>query len=600
MLSAKNIIGMLLFIIGVTGVHANYSSGLESYKQGNYSKAFRSWFVASRQGDANANLGLAKLIFENRVSNSRDHYSYAIGVLNKMKGIAGTAADVSYLWGVAYREGYGVSKNQARAAEYFKKSSELGSIEAIKALLFTLSSAVIGEIDAESFLDKCANSGDDECQYHLSKRLEEKGRSVDSRKWLKASADSGFPDAQLDFATILRSEGKNNQAKSYLGHLEKNPRASMLQKSAAGIIESDVAWTYKDGLEKFSQGDCARAIAIWAGIEKNSPESAYKLGEIYEKGSCGRSSSHEALQHYRIALEQDMFDGAMSACRLLTTHLYDATNPEAYEVCATARSLANSEKEQSLADEGLRKAMPFPQLLKNLVKNNDCERANSIVGTVDIDANDETLIAAGRYHIFGVCSPTDGDKAWRYFQSVYERGNSSAAIGLGIIEFYRLTNASSHRGAKFYMNIAKENGSAEANYYLGMLAELSGEDNVAVKFYKAGIDAGDSGSMLRLALMKAGGTGGEWRSTSGAVRLIQDAVEIGHRDAYYYLALAHEKGWGGLESSGRLQKKYCKKSADNGSVKGALCLCERFGDKSACRFVLTSPLSSSKEKDTAR
>lgn len=596
----KNIIGMILFVIGITGVHANYSSGLESYKQGDYSKAFRSWFVASRHGDANANLGLAKLIFENRVPNSPDHYSYALDILNSLEDVAGTAAEASYLWGVAYREGYGVNKNQARAAEYFKKGSELGSVESIKGLLFTLSSAVIGDIDPEIFLNKCAKLGDDECQYHYAMRLEEKGRSVESRKWLKASADSGFPDAQLGFATILRSEGENNQAEIYISHLETNPRASLLQKSAAGILESTVAWSYQDGLEKFTQGDCARAIAIWTEIEKSSPESAYKLGEIIEKGSCGQSSLYEALQHYKIALEQGMFQGGMSACRLLTTHLFDANNYEAYEVCAAARSLAKSEKERSLADAGLRKAMPFPQLLENLIAHKDCERANSIVGTVNTQANDETLIAVGRYHIFGVCSPTDGDKAWRYFQAAYERGNSSAAIGLGIIEFYELTNDSSHQGATFYLNIAKSNGSSEANYYLGMLAELSGDDYEAVKSYKVGASSGDPGSMLRLALMKAGGRGGEWRSTTGAVQLIQDAIEIGHPDAFYYLSLAHEKGWGGLESSRHLQKKYCKKSADDSSVKGKLCMCEQFDDKAACRSVLASPLSSSEEKNAAR
>lgn len=102
-------------------------------------------------------------------------------------------------------------------------------------------------------------------------------------------------------------------------------------------------------------------------------------------------------------------------------------------------------------------------------------------------------------------------------------------------------------GAVDSLRIAAEEGSSEAQVWLGYILDYSEEDEEAVAYYRAAAELGDARGMAGLGAMYAKGEGVE-QDLDEARKHYTEAAEMGHAGSMRALLMAYEQGGLGVEA----------------------------------------------------
>jgi|GEM_PF-3835476 len=646
----SRLIILIALVIPITGisssVHAySYVEGRESYDSGNYYKAFRQWYVLARKGNAKAKVGLARILIFNKIKGAKE--SDAHRYLNEIKDK--NLPEANFLWGVIHRDGLGVERDEGKALEIFDECAAEGNTECTKAAYnMRRSSPPADPKDKRPIkprveqgpgdpptgpartpsppkkppqlesIKRCAAKGDRECQFFLYQELVTTDGLVSksAQGWLKRSANNGHPGAQIEYGKLFQEQGDNNEAVKYLKMVQANPDANKEQKAAAANLERRTIYTYEDGKKLFEKGDCSGAMKIWEGLFESSSDSAHKLGEIHEQGTCDSIDISKARTYYSSALKQGHTKAALSLCRVYTNEgtIGGIDGVKAYEACVEAKKAAKSPKDKKVVEELIRKTMPPLQLVKMFVSNRQCKEASQVVsGRLAESQESEDLLYAGEFYLGDVCTTKnvqtiDVPKAKMLLSKLRMASNSKttnakAAHSLGIIAYF---TGSDRIFAQRYFTRAKDAGVANAYYYLGLI-EGAGpcglrdpsctlKYSAQKKLFQKGVGLGDAQSMLGLTQMYMDGKMGLFYNSGRALALVHKAEKKNHRDAYYYLAKAHEEEWENLTSDRSLQTGLYQKSANLGSVLGTHYLCVKNQSLPHCERIISHPFASKYQK----
>jgi TPR repeat protein len=101
-------------------------------------------------------------------------------------------------------------------------------------------------------------------------------------------------------------------------------------------------------------------------------------------------------------------------------------------------------------------------------------------------------------------------------------------------------------GAVESLQLAADEGSAEAQAWLGYIYDYAEEDELAVQFYRAAAEKGNVRGIAGLGEMYAKGEGIEQDLDEGR-RYFTRAAEMGHKESMRALIAAYEKGGLGVE-----------------------------------------------------
>lgn len=105
--------------------------------------------------------------------------------------------------GWCYQNGFGVKKDDEIAAEWFKKSAELGYVNAMNELGDYYQNVLIDLDKAESWYRKGADLGDAECQNKLGVLLDKNLDCEEANSWYQKAMEQNHPNAYDNYATNL-------------------------------------------------------------------------------------------------------------------------------------------------------------------------------------------------------------------------------------------------------------------------------------------------------------------------------------------------------------------------------------------------------------
>jgi len=213
----------------------------------------------------------------------------------KKKAEAGDA-DAQFLLGLLYYVGDGVTKDDAKAADWFRKAAAQGHAGAQN---YVPAEAVKG-------LQKAATQGDAEAQFNLGRRYS-LGKDVakdyaKAFEWFQKAAKQGHPNGEffLGSAYILGQGVQKDSAKAF----------EWFQKAAAqGVVgaQFSLAWMYDngDGVPK----DTAKAVDLY---EKSANQGFFvahvNLGTMYLFGNGVPKDAAKAVEWWQLAAAQGYAD----------------------------------------------------------------------------------------------------------------------------------------------------------------------------------------------------------------------------------------------------------------------------------------------------
>lgn len=103
----------------------------------------------------------------------------------------GGDAEGQYLLAVCYQKGLGTAKDPVKAKKWLQNAANNGHAKARAALNAQTSGGGMQELAAQ------ARGGNRQAQFQLGRKLLKQGREKDGVGWIRAAAESGFPDAAI-------------------------------------------------------------------------------------------------------------------------------------------------------------------------------------------------------------------------------------------------------------------------------------------------------------------------------------------------------------------------------------------------------------------
>lgn len=187
------------FILKINVVLASQKVGLESYRAGQYEKAFENFYNESIKGNTDAQYYLGCMLLKGEGVNKSIMRGF------KWLSIAADKGHVKALnvVGVIYKNGFGTFKNQEEAKNFFQLSAEKN---------FNLGQFNLGVLLIENYREKIKSSSHEtDGQKHdahsddHSKAEDHRKNLIEGYKWLKISELNGFERAS-SVLKVIRSE----------------------------------------------------------------------------------------------------------------------------------------------------------------------------------------------------------------------------------------------------------------------------------------------------------------------------------------------------------------------------------------------------------
>ena len=116
----------LLAVMLATEAAADFATGVDALKTGDYETAYKEWAPLAEQGDAQAQFALANLYL--RGNGVERDAAKALGLLTS--SAASGYVQSALLLATLYQSGTGVERDMAKAAEYYEMAAEKDSADA--------------------------------------------------------------------------------------------------------------------------------------------------------------------------------------------------------------------------------------------------------------------------------------------------------------------------------------------------------------------------------------------------------------------------------------------------------------------------------------
>lgn len=220
---------------------ANFQTGLEAYKRGDFAAALKEWQPLAEQGDANSQYNLGMLYA--RGQGVPQDYPKAIDWYQK--AAAQGVAAAQYNLGVIYANGQGVPPNAEEARKWFLQAANQGVGNAAEGLgnIYHESGAFQNAAEAEKWYRQAAERGVASAAFHLGV-MYDVGQGVtknydEALKWYHKAADAGYPAAMTNLGILYyNAQGVKRdlvQAYAWFARADKNgdPRAKEMIPIAA-------------------------------------------------------------------------------------------------------------------------------------------------------------------------------------------------------------------------------------------------------------------------------------------------------------------------------------------------------------------------------
>lgn len=483
------------------------------------------------------------------------------------------------------------------AAESFKKIAEEGSPQGMTALGFLYLSGTGCEVDVEKGLSMyrmAAAAGEPYAMYGLAEYLrsnpsceKEPGEGLTMLK--TAALEKKLPAACRDYYEFLRSQGKNDEAQTYLkenakegqnwamttlgialcdgpgNHLDVEEGLKLLKKAAQN---GDVTASYCAGCVELRRGRKGSAELLFRSAAKQmygpallelgrmelqrgelkkgkdllkkagehgSPEAFVLLGKACETGQKEEKDPLRAAQYYKMAADADDGSGYNELARLTEIGLgVPQSFEEAYRLYSAGAEAGSSE---ALYNQGRMEILG-----RGTEKNpaSGVEKLRRAAGRGESGA--KTALAS--LYVQGIFLDKDLDEAERLYRLAAAQGDREAQYRLGEMLRREDTDESFEEAMKFY-RLAADQGCADAQYALGQCyadgRRGSPDMEGAVKWYMEAAHQNHPAALCAVGLLRLDSAKNDG-DVKEAVGLVEKAAKSGYMPARYALGQICEEG----------------------------------------------------------
>ncbi|MGF2686210.1 tetratricopeptide repeat protein [Marinobacter sp. DUT-3] len=165
-----------------------------------------------------------------------------------------------------------------RAKEFALPKAEAGDTQAMMAL--SSAYAIGGDSDKDyEWVERAAENGHAFAQYWMAVMLDEqdrgfywteKGRREDVRKWLRASAEQGFPKAILKLAVELKEDGRFEEANEWVGRMGQTDYYNALVNYGLILLDGP------DGMFRYPETRPVEGLAMLMALHRQMGKSEVK------------------------------------------------------------------------------------------------------------------------------------------------------------------------------------------------------------------------------------------------------------------------------------------------------------------------------------
>ncbi|MDX8405993.1 MAG: SEL1-like repeat protein [Mariprofundus sp.] len=523
--------GLIYFFVSIAQEGESSSDPLRSGKaalaQRDYDAAVHWFKEAAAQGTAESQYFYAMLYRDGTGVTPDDAEAMRWLRLSATQGYA----DAQYELGIMLENGRGVQPNASAARSWFEKAAAAGRVGAAlhvavmyaegrganrddaKAMDWAVKAAATGLPEARAFQQQLLNRltaqatlGDAGAQFVLA-MLSRQGDSgmQQGEKWLRQSADNGNVEAQLHLAELL----EHSQDRVLL------PEA--------------FNWYLKAAKQK-------------------SVKAAAAVGALYAMGRGIGQDSSEALRWLRMAADAG---NSRAQANLAILHAEQGQDKQAVAWLTKAAQAGVSDAENNLAvmyaqgrgvEADLRKALHHFQkaaLTDAMAQYNLALMYARGIGTIQ---NDEAVADL--------------------LKQADKNGNNDAAMLLGLLYDMGRGVVSNHEDAIHWYQQALTHTSADARYNLAVLYYRKGDNKQAFTLFEDAAKAGDPEAQNIIATMYQRGQGRK-QSLAQAWVWYEKAAQKKYAPAQFNLANLYRKGEGAAQQDRKAFIWY-KKAAENG------------------------------------
>lgn len=182
----------------------------------------------------------------------------------------------SELCGTLRSCGYGHKKWLYRAKDLTLPKAEAGDVEAMKAL-YSIYRVEGDESEAWEWIQRAAKGGHAFSQYRVAILLDqwdmgfywtEEGRREDVLKWLRASAERGFPKAILKLAVELKEDGRFEESHEWVDRMGQTDYFDALFNYGLILLDGP------DGMFQYPETKSVEGLAVLLAIYREHENSA--------------------------------------------------------------------------------------------------------------------------------------------------------------------------------------------------------------------------------------------------------------------------------------------------------------------------------------
>lgn len=384
-----------------------------------------------------------------------------------------------------------------------------------------------------------ADAGDQLAQYRVAMHHRPTSPSSwvnsDFEKYLKLSAEQGYLEAQLEYASYL--ELKSDSSRENIIEAIRFYYLAALQGDISAITKLQIGLALHTKLDNLSKERVSSSYFSWSNSASVQTKAIYWLGKLFASDFLLGKNTARAIEFYTKAVEQKYPLAGNELAKIYAHGLLGVMKNQAYAI----------------------------QLLKSICdedrgfNNSTFAESHYLLGTLYQNAEG---------------AEKDIAKAIKAYEKADSAGHKGAALQLGHI--YR-GKAAQGRKEKIASHIVNQYKDKALEYYkknandkntqnfIGLVYDEAGDYPSAVFWYEKSANQGLPVAQCNLAITYD--TNASVKNERKAVFWYKKAAENGYANAQYKLAVKYESGVTGvLTQDMDLAKDWYKKAADQGHV----------------------------------
>lgn len=471
---------------------------LDWESQGNAEKAIECFTVAAKRGNAEAQISLGMIYYDEEKGVARD--------LEKSKKWLKMAADHGHpdamnRLGYIYELDEG---NVKEAVKWYRRASDLGHAKARNNLGVIYEKGAEGIApdiaEAKRLYKLSADQGFTGAMRNLGLLYKKENDLEQAKLWCKRAADLGNDEAMNSLGNIYKKEGNPEEAKRwYLLAAEKNNSIAM----------------YNLGYFYYKAGDNEEAKKWYQrAAEQNDSRAMFNLGLLYFR----EKDNEEAQKWFKRAADLGDIDAMARLGHLL---LMKGRTEKAMDWFTRAAEKGNKSAQGSLGliydtgDYGIPRNeeeaikwytmsaeqghVPAQLKLGELYRYSEkYDEAIKWFTAAAEKGNADAMVYLGELY---ESYKKNLDEAVRWYTRASSKGHEIAPYGLGLIYNKGILLPRDRETAKKWFLLGAERGDKNSQNMLGEIYDEEGNTSEAIKYYKAALDNGVMKCLKDLGIM---------------------------------------------------------------------------------------------------